>query len=74
MIQSDDVFIASASEDQNIKIWDLKTCLCVATFTGHTNSVMCVILLDDERIASASADETIRLWDLKKKSCVGSFS
>jgi WD40 repeat protein len=35
--------IISASGDDTIKIWDVKTRECIHTLNGHTNSVYCVI-------------------------------
>ncbi|UYM16896.1 WD40 repeat domain-containing protein [Endozoicomonas euniceicola] len=64
--------LASASDDQTIRVWDLSKPdgkQCVVTLKG----VDSVTQLADGRLASASVDETIRVWDLSKpdgKQCV----
>jgi WD40 repeat protein len=57
--------LASASDDETVKLWDLATGTVLQTFTGHENWVRSVAFSPDDRhLASASWDKTIRLWDL----------
>lgn len=53
--------IISPSTDNTIKLWDLKTNLCVLTLKSHEKSVMSLIQLKDMRIASCSHDKTIKI-------------
>ena len=57
--------LASASEDQTIKLWDAASGACTATLEGHRDSVYLVAFSHDlKTLASASADKTIKLWDV----------
>ncbi|HEY9602254.1 MAG TPA: TIR domain-containing protein, partial [Allocoleopsis sp.] len=57
--------IASASDDNTIKLWDVATGKAITTLKGHSDRVNSVSFSPDgKRIASASADNTIKLWDV----------
>ena len=58
-----DKYLWSASDDETIKVWGLKNLCCVATLTGHSGWVMCLVSNQDRLIASGSADETVQLWE-----------
>ena len=56
--------LASASHDNTIQLWDLRTNEPLQTLWGHGDSVYCVAYAPNgERLASGAADGTIRLWD-----------
>jgi len=58
-------FIASASADTTVRLWDPNSGLCLHTFRGHSSSVRHVTFSPDVRFcASASWDKTIRIWDV----------
>ena len=42
--------IASGSGDRAIKIWDVATTACVATFEVQSNSVLCLEALEGRRL------------------------
>ncbi|ETO08107.1 hypothetical protein RFI_29281, partial [Reticulomyxa filosa] len=58
--------IVSSSEDETIRIWDVKTGKQIKILNGHIDCINNVIFsLDENYIISCSNDKTIRLWDIK---------
>ncbi|GCC18073.1 hypothetical protein chiPu_0017786 [Chiloscyllium punctatum] len=55
-------YLASASKDCSIRIWDTMLGLCDKILTGHTQSVTCVKWGGDGLIFSSSQDRTIKVW------------
>jgi WD40 repeat protein len=55
-------YIASASFDHTIKIWDLDNSQCVKTLDKHTSSVINVIYHSNGYLISCSNDRTIKTW------------
>ncbi|MEI6784873.1 MAG: serine/threonine-protein kinase, partial [Verrucomicrobiota bacterium] len=56
--------LASASDDQTVKVWDATSGQEVLTLKGHTNVVWSVAFSPDgKRLASASDDQTVKVWD-----------
>jgi len=56
--------LASSSDDNSIKIWDLTTFMCKLTLNGHTNKVTGLKFVSNDVIASGSMDNTIMLWNI----------
>lgn len=62
----------TASLDNTIKLWDLRTCKCIRTQFGHIEGVWS-IAADTFRIVSGAHDRTIKVWDLQTGSCMHTF-
>ena len=57
-------FIASASVDKTVKIWDNKSGRELKTLSDHTDQVHCVSFSHDGKmIVSAGSDQTIKIWN-----------
>jgi WD40 repeat protein len=56
----------SASGDNTLKVWDLRSGAALLTLSGHSNWVKAVALTPDEqRAVSASFDNTLKVWDIE---------
>lgn len=57
-------FVASASADTTVRVWDLKTGRCLYRHRGHSRAVFALAWSPDgTRIASGGANETVQVWD-----------
>ncbi|KAG0096084.1 hypothetical protein BGZ93_005017 [Podila epicladia] len=67
-------FLASASADSRIIIWNVQTYEPVFTLQGHTNKVSCCAWSpDDTKILSTGLDRTVKLWDVQTETLLKSF-
>lgn len=79
---SDDLF-ATGSEDNFIRIWDMKQLKnsslnsvkipkLIQTLKGHAQDVYALQFLDDEKIVSGSGDQSLKLWNVINGKCLAS--
>ena len=66
-------YIASASGDRLIKLWNLKAGTCEKTYVGHTKGIAC-IQFDGDTIVSGSSDQTIRVFDGRTQAEIATLS
>ncbi len=65
-------WIASASFDKSVKLWNGATGAFVCSFFGHVGPVYQISWSADSRlICSGSKDSTLKLWDVKQKNLKG---
>jgi WD40 repeat protein len=71
-VSSDGQYAVTATEnDSNIRVWDLKSGLCLRTLEGHTAGVSCVVIMSDgHNVVSGSKDGTIKVWEPLGAHCI----
>jgi WD40 repeat protein len=63
--------LASASDDNTVRLWDPVSAECLAVLRGHESGVFgCAFTPDGRSLASASSDNTLRLWDPVSAECL----
>ncbi|RAQ98842.1 vegetative incompatibility protein HET-E-1 [Stemphylium lycopersici] len=62
--------VASASDDNTVRLWDVLAGTCRGTLEGHSNTITAVTFSPDgQLVASASYDKTVRLWEASTGTC-----
>ncbi len=69
-----DDLLASAGDDNTVRIWDLKTFANKFTFTGHTNHVFGLKLVSPNQLASVSKDDMIKIWNITSGALIQSLT
>ena len=68
-------YLVSGSDDNTVKLWDVKNQSLVHTFNGHQDWVLSVgFSRDGNYLVSGSLDKTVKLWDMKKQSLIHTFN
>ena len=70
----DSQYLATASTDKTIKIWDYQSYTLVRTLSGHTNTVRSLKLFSSKYLISGSYDKSIRVWDLETYSQITKYT
>ncbi|MBF0554985.1 MAG: hypothetical protein HQK96_10595 [Nitrospirae bacterium] len=68
-------FLATASGDFTLKLWDLETSRELKTFFGHQGQItVCIFTKDGSGLISGSWDNTLKQWDIKSGEVIRTFS
>jgi WD40 repeat protein len=57
-------WLASASWDQSLKLWELESGKLLASLVGHAQGLLAIAFLGQEGLATGSFDQSIKLWSL----------
>jgi COMPASS component SWD3 len=69
-----DPFVATASDDKTLRIWDAQTGDALVDFRGHDNFVFCCQFNPASNLlVSGSFDETVKLWDVRSGECISTL-
>src|SRR5437868_2793397 len=66
--------LASGSNDNSIKVWDVQNQTCIATLPGHTGTVNSLVVLPSGMLASGSLDNSIKVWDVGRQTCIATLT
>jgi WD40 repeat protein len=57
-------YVASASRDKTVNVWDTQTWTSIRKYTNHTDQVLSLDQIDNDTMVSGSRDQTIRIWKI----------
>jgi WD40 repeat protein len=67
----DNTILASGSQDQTVRLWNIETGHCLKTLQGHSGQVWSVAFSPtSDLLATASHDRTIRIWHSRTGACL----
>ncbi len=71
----DGKILASGSDDNTIRLWEVNTGQLICTLLGHSWSVVAVTFsTDGETLISGSRDKTVKLWSVSTKKEIATLS
>ena len=67
-------YLATASDDKTLRLWDCHTGDPVVEFRGHSNFCFSVRFnASGNLVVSGSFDETVKLWDVRSGDCISTI-
>jgi WD40 repeat protein/predicted Ser/Thr protein kinase len=71
----DGKILATGSDDNTIKLWEVNTGQLISTLSGHSWSVVALAFTaDGETLISASCDQTVKLWRVSTSEEIATLS
>ena len=55
-------WLLTGSDDSSIRIWDMKTCMCIEELKGHRNGVTSIVVCNN-KLYTSSFDHYIMEYD-----------
>ncbi len=66
--------LASGSDDQTVKLWDVNSAQRIRTLKGYARGIRSVAFSPDgQTLASGSEDQRVRIWDIANEQCLRSL-
>jgi WD40 repeat protein len=73
-VSPDSNFVATASKDKSIKLWELSTGREIRSFLGHEMTVSSIVFSSDGKfILSGSYDKSTRIWDVSNGKAIATL-
>ena len=69
LVKLNNIYFASCSNDNQIRIWDYQKKICINILRGHVDGVLSIIVLSDGRLCSGGADLSIKIWNWVTGEC-----